>query len=152
MAMSPLATVEDLSTWMGVPVTDGDRAAAIIAAASTLVRNYTGRTWVDAEGEPEVGVTELQLDSVHTVVILVAERVWSNPRGVTQQVAGPFSESVAAWAAYGLALTDDEKTMLPTPSGSGIPGLSSVRVQAPASAAGVPRSTWSCDDEDDEGS
>lgn len=121
--LPPLASSDELETWMGVAVSNPDRAEAILAAASTLVRVETGRTWVDEDGATEDDVTTLQMEQVKTVVILVAERVWSNPRGITQQSTGPFSASVAEWAAYGLALTDSEKAMLPTTSGSTRPKL-----------------------------
>lgn len=114
--MAPLASVDDLSDWMGVDVSNLARAEAILSAASTLVRTRTGRAWVDADGELEDGVTALEMERVKTVVVMVAERVWSNPRGITQQATGPFSQSVAAWSAFGLALTDPEKEMLPTGS------------------------------------
>jgi hypothetical protein len=116
VALPLLADVDALSDWMGVAITNDARAEAILAAASTLVRAHTGRTWVEADGSTEEDVTDLELERVRTVVVLVAERVWSNPRGITQQATGPFSQSVAAWSTFGLALTDPEKDMLPTDS------------------------------------
>lgn len=139
MALPPLASVDDLSEWMGVDVSDEVRAEAILSAASTLVRSHTGQLWVDAAGEPDENATDLELDTVKTVVTLVAERVWSNPRGFVQQATGPFSGTVAEWSAYGLALTDSEKDMLGCGNDVGIPGLASIRVEAPRGAAGAPR-------------
>lgn len=148
MALPPIVSADDLATWMGVETIDNeDRAEAILSAASTLVRTFGGRAWVDADGEPEVDLTETQVDAVKTVVKLVAERVYQNPRGVTQQSTGPFSRSVASWAAFGLSLTDDEKVMLGGTGQDGIPGLSSVRVIAPAMASGTRHYPWWDDDE-----
>lgn len=151
MALPPLATVDELIAWLGTGVGDGQRAEAILAAASTLVRSYSGRAWVDADGEPDADLTETQTDAAHTVVLQVAARVWRNPDGVTQEAAGPFSRSVAAWAAFGLMLTDDEKAMLSTGTNA-IPGLASIRVVAPALARGsaVFDTAWWEDDDEDE--
>jgi hypothetical protein len=148
MALPPLISTDDLGTWMGVVVADEDRAEAIISAASTLVRTYAGRMWVDAAGEPEEDLTETQLDAVYTVVKLVAERVWNNPRGITQESTGPFSRSVAAWAAHGMVLTADEKAMLGGTGQDGIPGLSSIRVVAPVMATATRHFPFWDDDEE----
>lgn len=136
MPLPSLATVEEFDVWLSGSVIDEDRAEAILTAASTLVRSASGRAWVGADGEPEEGLTETQSDAAHTVVLTVAERVWLNPEGAVSQTAGPYSKSVAAWAAFGLELTDSEKAMLSTGSTTGIPGLTSIRVVAPALARG----------------
>lgn len=147
--LPPLATLDDLEVWSSSVIPNAARAEAILIAASTLVRSTTGRTWVDADEEWEEGVTDLQQDQVRTVVVMVADRVYANPAGVTQEAVGPFSRTVAAWAAYGMELTDTELEMLPGGS-SGIPGLTSIRVVAPAAARGSLYSTawWECDDEE----
>lgn len=151
MALPALASTDDLEEYSGLSV-DETRAEAILAAASTLVRSYTGRTWVGADSAWEDDVTELQQDLVQMVVVGVADRVYRNPTGVTQETSGPFSRSVAAWATSGMFLTDEEKELLPVASSSGVSGLSSIRVEAPRLAAGVPRyADWDYD-EGDEGS
>lgn len=114
MALPPLITPEDFETWASRPVSNRARAEAIIAAASTLVRTHSGRMWVDAAGEPEEDVTELQIESAKTVVLQVTDRVYFNPSGNTQNATGPFSASVAAWYSAGMYLTDDDKAQLPT--------------------------------------
>jgi hypothetical protein len=136
MTLPSLATVDEFAAWMGVTIDNEERAEAILTAASTLVRSTSGRAWVDADGEPEDGLTETQSDAAHTVVLSVAERVWRNPQGLTSETSGPFSKSVAAWAAFGLELTETEKQMISLGSTTGIPGLTSVRVVAPALARG----------------
>lgn len=122
--LPPLAEVDDLEVWMGVEISgeSTSRAVAILAAASTLVRSYTGKVWVDADGETSDATDNpVRFDAVQQVVVLVSERVWKNPNGNTQENTGPFSHTVEAWAALGLALRDEEKAML---GGSSlVPGL-----------------------------
>ncbi len=126
--LPPLAGVDDLGTWLGaeLPASSTPRAVAILSAASTLVRQHTGRAWVDGDG-PTSDATDdpVRFDAVQQVVVLVAERVWKNPNGNTQQTTGPFGATVADWAALGLALRDEEKEMLGGTSG-GIPGLGTI--------------------------
>jgi hypothetical protein len=142
-----LASVQDFQTWTGLDESEVDeaRALAILHAASTLVRTHTGRVWVDVDEDdaevPEEGVSATKLQAAREVVVMVADRVYHNPRGTTQEAAGPFSRSVAAWAALGLELTANEKAMIGGSSG-GIPGLGSLRVAAPIDAAGVSRRWW----------
>lgn len=147
MTLPAFVDAADLATWMGITIANEPRAEAILAAASTLVRTYTGRAWVDDGGDYDDDVTDNEKDTLQTAVKLVAERVYTNPRGITAKSSGPFSETVASWAAYGLALTDQEKSLLGAPNGSGIPGLTSVRLEAPRLAAGVPRAgAWDYDE------
>lgn len=123
-----LASPADLETWLGqqIEAPAAARAQAILHAASTLVRNHTGRPWIvdgDDGPTPEDGVSEVRLDAVRTVVITVAARVYTNPNGTVAQTTGPFSRTVAAWASLGLALSDDERSLL---SGGGFRGLGTV--------------------------
>lgn len=147
--LPPLASLEDLQEWSSSSITNEGRAEAILTAASTLVRSFSGRMWVDADDEWEDGVTDLEKDQVQTVVLAVADRVYNNPLGAQYQTVGPFARSVAAWATLGLALTDDEKNMLGG-GPQGISGLSSIRVLAPAAASASRLLSWS--DEEDDGS
>lgn len=150
MALPSLVELEDFETWASRPVSNGPRATAILSAASTLVRTRSGRMWVDAAGDPETDVTETQLDAARSVVMTVSERVYFNPNGNTQESTGPFQRSIAAWASLGLALSEDELQMIGT-TVTGIPGLSSVRVIAPAAARGTRYTTeWWEDDPDSE--
>lgn len=111
--MASVASVDDLNAWLSEAVSNEERAEAILAAASTLVRTKTGRAWVDANGVQLEDVDDEDFEAVRTVVVMVAARVWSNPRGYSQQTTGPFSYSVAEWSALGLSLTEDELSMLP---------------------------------------
>lgn len=154
MLLPPLASAEDLQEWSATSITNEARAEAILAAASTLVRSFTGRMWVvaaeDEEDPPvwEEGVTDLEKDQVLTVVLTVADRVYTNPQGAQYQTVGPFARSVAAWSTLGLALTPDEKDMLGG-GPSGISGLSSIRVLAPAAASGTRMWSWELEEEDE---
>jgi hypothetical protein len=139
MALPSLATIDDLEAWQGAKV-DSSRAGAVLAAASTLVRAKSGRVWVGEDGVEE-GVSELALDTVRTVCLTVADRVFRNPQGARQQVSGPFSQSLAEWATQGLRLTPEESALLASAAGR-VPGLGSVRVTAPAQARGTVASKW----------
>jgi hypothetical protein len=119
--VASIATLTDLEPWLEID--NEDRAEAILAAASTLVTAKTGQAWVDADGVQLEAVDDDDFAAVKTVVVQVALRVYQNPLGITQQATGPFSRSVAAWAALGLSLTDDEKAMLPTTIDGNRPGL-----------------------------
>ena len=119
--MASIATVADLQEW--ITVDNVTRAEAILAAASTLIRAKTGQDWVDAAGVQLTTVDDDDFEAVKTVVVQVALRVYQNPLGITQQSTGPFSRSVAAWSAFGLSLTPDERAMLPTTIDSARPGL-----------------------------
>lgn len=147
--LPPLAEVDDLETWMQIEISGSStpRAAAILAAASTLVRRFTGSSWVDAEGEIDEGDDPVMWDAVQQVVVLVAERVWKNPNGLTQEGTGPFSHTVEAWAALGCALRDEEKEML-TGSPSGVLGIGLLTVtrgdlETPSVRCGLSADGWS---------
>lgn len=111
--MASVASIDDLNAWLGDEVDNEERAEAILVAASALIRSRTGRAWVDADGVQLDDVTDDDFAAVRTVVVQVAARVWLNPQGITQETAGPFSQTIAAWAALGLSLTEDEASMLP---------------------------------------
>lgn len=119
--MASIATLTDLEPWLTID--NEERAEAILAAASTLVRSRTGQAWVDVDGVQLEVVEDDDFEAVKTVVVQVALRVYQNPQGITQQATGPFSRSVAAWAALGLSLTEDEMAMLPVSPGSIRPAL-----------------------------
>lgn len=139
MALPSLASLQEFQEWHGSAV-DASRATAILSAASTLIRSSTGRVWVDADG-PESGMSATAISAARTVCLIVAERVYTNPSGATQEQSGPYSRSVAAWAASGLTLRPEELAMLNQVS-PGVPGLHSVRVVAPAAAAASRWKEW----------
>lgn len=113
MALPPLASVEDLALELGLDLDLDDenvvaRAEAVLRKASTLVRSYKGQTWVDEAGDLEHDIP----DPVGEVVTSVAARVLRNPKGVVQEMTGPFERSFGSAAAEGLFLTKSEKAML----------------------------------------
>lgn len=102
MSLPLLATVQDLSDWLGEDDLVGDpRATAVLRRASALVRSEAGVEWTD--GAPE---------DVQGVVVAAAARVWSNPNAAIQRSAGSFSERLSERAADGLYLTDEERRIL----------------------------------------
>lgn len=107
--LPPLVTVAALAAWVGEDFIDNDnaRAAAVVAAASALVRAETGRTWVDDDNE----LTTVP-DEVSTVTVQVAGRVWRNPAGFVQDTTGPFTVRYPEIAGQGLYLTDAERSIL----------------------------------------
>lgn len=112
----PLAVVADLDALLDVDVTDTDRAEALLASASTLVRAHTGSAWVDANGDliwTDTTDANLQLvgDALTGVAVAAAARSYRNPSGETQKSVGDVSVSYGSNAA-GVYLTDDEKRTL----------------------------------------
>jgi hypothetical protein len=113
----PLAVVADLDALLEVDVTDTDRAEALLASASTLVRAATGSAWVDANGDllwEAATDANLKLvgDALTDVTVAAAARAYRNPSGETQKSVGDVSVSYGGSAASGVYLTDDEKRML----------------------------------------
>lgn len=114
MALPPLAAVDDLAAWVGT-IADEERAEAVLAAASTLVRSETRRAWLVDGGDlddddPAIDTDDLEV--ARTIVVQAAGRVWRNPGGLIQESTGPFSARFPDWVAEGLRLTDTEKEML----------------------------------------
>lgn len=136
MALPPLVEAEAFEQWLGEPLGDAAaqaRAAAVLRAASMLVRRETGRAWLASAGElddstPTIDVDDL--DVAQTVVKQVAERKWRNPGGVVHETTGPFSARYSEDAGKGLHLTDIEEELLApykTTKRSGIWALSTTR-------------------------
>lgn len=107
MALPSLATVDDLADWLGETIASDDpKATAILFAASTLVRSFTGMTGVDD------WVTTVP-DDAKVVTVMVSARLWANPKQASQEATtlGTYSHS-ASWRGDGLYLTQVEKSML----------------------------------------
>jgi hypothetical protein len=123
--MPAAPTVSDLATWLGQTIADDDaRALLVVTSANGLV--------LDASpGSPAWDATWPQV--AHTIAVGAAARGWTNPVGASEQRTGPFSATVG-----GVMLTDEEKETLSglgLPVSGGVPGLSSVRVVAPANTS-----------------
>lgn len=127
--MPAAPTVSDLATWLGQTIADDDaRALLVVTAANGLVADAApgSPSWGD-DSWPEVA---------RTIAIGAAARGWVNPTGAKrhQQGTGPFSDD-KNWDAAGVLLTEEEEGKLAglgLPDVGGVPGLSSVRVVAPA--------------------
>lgn len=113
MALPPLAAVSDLADWVGETITDDDkRAAAVVNAASALVRAYTGQDWLSPTDSSQLGEVP---DAVHTVTLSVAGRAWTRGGDIesTSETAGPFSETKRyVGDGSSLYLTKTDKLML----------------------------------------
>lgn len=109
MALPPLVDVTTFGEWLGLTLSGADetRAEAVLAAVSSLVRAETNLTWVD-----ESEVLETVPDSVHTVVLRVARRVFNNPDSVVQKANGDASVRYADAEAIGLYLNDEDRRLL----------------------------------------
>jgi hypothetical protein len=123
--LAPLAEVLDLSDWLGEPITeaaDVTRAESVLAAASVLVRNFTGKTWlVDELIDPALP------DDVLMVAVQVAARGYINPEGWRDEQVDDWSGRGRVVPEAGLFLTASEKTILGTyravtPRGIGVMG------------------------------
>lgn len=119
MALPPLATIEEFNALIVgdvKPGDDTDRANALLAAASSLVRFEAGNNWVD-----ETGALTGVPDVATTITLAAATRAWYNPAGVASQQLG------AASVRYGdVWLTKTESDRLGLMSGKR--GLSSVNL------------------------
>lgn len=108
MTLPSLATVGDLQDRLGESITDTAQADALLDYASALVRAYTGRTYVDDDGN----LVDPLPDGVVQVTVEMVFRAVTNPSGVTQDTAGPFTVSFGADAAQRIYLTKADKTIL----------------------------------------
>lgn len=113
MALPPLASVPELAAWVGETIAPDDgRAVAVVNAASSLVRAYTGQDWLDTTDPSKLGAVP---DAVHDVTLAVAGRAWQRPGDVesTSETAGPFGETKRYVGDGGsLYLTKTDKLML----------------------------------------
>lgn len=84
-ALTPLASVSELSDYIGEPIEarskDAKRAEWVLRTASALVRDVTGRTWLDADGE----VLEDAPEQVALVTLAAASRKYTNPESLEQE-------------------------------------------------------------------
>lgn len=114
MSRPALASIDDLTALTGAIATeDTPRASVLLAMASEIVRAYAGVTWLNDDGD-ELGDVPSQIPDV------VASMVWratSNPLGVVQETAGPFSRSFGADAAQRLYMTKQERAIVRVAAG-----------------------------------
>ncbi len=108
-ALPPLATIEALEARLGRgALVEPQRAQAVaaLADASGIVRDVTGRTWIDDLGEVVAPAI------VVTITLKAALREVRNPEGNVADTAGPFSRRLADDQAKGVYLLEDERTAL----------------------------------------
>lgn len=108
--LAPLATVQQLSDWLGEPITDEadkTRAGSVLTAASVLVRNFTEKTWlVNGAVDPALP------DDVLMVTIQVAARGYTNPEGWRDERIDDFAGQGRVVPEAGLFLTATERDIL----------------------------------------
>ena len=108
MTLEPLATVSDLSGWVGEPIPEGTadwtRAEWALRAASALVRSHTERTWAD----PDESVPE----QVVTVTLQAAARSYTNPEGWGNERLDDWGAGQRPVEEWGIYLTASEKAIL----------------------------------------
>jgi hypothetical protein len=102
MALSPLATIDDLAEWLGSTVASLDiaRAEAVLSAVSSLVRSEANRTW-ENEGAPE---------DIRVVTLQASARMYRNPEGFVQKSIGDVSVSYGGRSS--LILLPEERAII----------------------------------------
>ncbi len=112
-ARPPLATVENLSDWIGEPIeadsADFKRAEAVLRVASSLIRSpkVTNRTWLTDTGELVDNLPE----EVAQVCVQAAARRFTNPEGYEQERQDDFYGSKKV-EEDGVYLTESERLLL----------------------------------------
>src|SRR5690606_12055733 len=105
--------VSELSEWLGEPIT-GDsetkRAGWALRMASALVRNESGRTWLDEDGE----LIDPLPEPIVLVTLSAAGRHFINPDAgiVVSESVDDYSYREAERQEVGVYLTASEKAML----------------------------------------
>lgn len=131
---TPLATVDDLSEWLGEPIAEDEdqkRAEWVLRLASALVREEAGQAWDAADAEvPE---------KVRVVTLQAASRAWTNPESWGNEGVDDWRGGGRPISELGLYLTATEKRMLSEfaprkPSGIGV--LATTRQPAPRAGSG----------------
>lgn len=99
MLLPPLVSFEDFTSVVpgGVQDSDTERAVAVIGLASTEVRAFTQRGWVDDDGQLDLptGTDAWMADVLVKTTITAALRAFTNPEGVTSTSLGIYSEAIA---------------------------------------------------------
>jgi hypothetical protein len=107
--LRPLVDTPELGHWLAEDLAGSEeRAQLVVQAASTRVRAETGRTWIDEDTDELDDIP----DPVRIVTLMLAERLWRLPTGVSQESVGSYQVSYYMQAARGLVLTADERAML----------------------------------------
>ena len=138
----PLATIQDLSDWLGEPIAEdsaeGKRAAMCLRIASALVRKEAARTWLN-----ESGTLDSPPEDAVMVTVYCAARVFENPNAQTR---GGLDDHTESWKVdeAGAYLTASEKRMLAqfrTAAFGGIGIVTTTRSEYSAASKTVPTGT-----------
>lgn len=109
--LPPLASVSDLAAWVGEDISKTDpRAGAVLRAASALVRDAAGQTWLDESGD--LLDEELIPESAVMITVQAAARSWANPDGYASERLGDYSYQRSGDAESGVYLTATERSTL----------------------------------------
>lgn len=114
MTLPAFASIDELANRIPGGISDDDsaRAQAALDDASALIRVEAGKTWVtDDELDADIP------DIVVSVCCRAAQRSFTNPVGVVQDTAGPFSATYAN-ASSDVYLTKNEKDLVKQVAGT----------------------------------
>lgn len=104
MALPPLVSLDEFALRLGgISAADEDRAEAVLADASALIRAEAGADWVDEE-EELVDVPAV----IVAVCVAVAVRAFRNPEGVRSETIGGYAVTYAD-ASTAVYLTAGER-------------------------------------------
>lgn len=139
-----LASVSDLAEFIDETIATGSgdekRARWCLRLASSLVREETGRTWLDDTGHVADDVPEAAV----TVTVYCAARVYDNPQALTTSNIDDRDEGFKVQEA-GAYLTASERRMLSrigaSASGGGMWSVTTQRDAPPATTGLVPTGT-----------
>lgn len=136
MALPPLASVTNLSDWIGEPIAeeeDRKRAEGVLRLASALVRAFVGTRWYTDTGD----LTDVP-EGVADVTLAVAARGYTNPEGWTGERQDDWGGSGRKVEEAGLYLTASEKVILDEHRPAKVSGLGVVATtRMPARAPGA---------------
>lgn len=123
MTLPAFATIDDLGARLpaGIPAGGETRAQAALDDVSAFIRTFASKDWVTDDTPPVLADDTPPI--IGTVCLRAALRVFTNPQGVTQDTAGPYSTSFAN-ASTDVYLTAAEKAMVRRAA-----GLSTLGVQ-----------------------
>lgn len=110
MPLPALATVAELEVRVGRSFSPEEtaRAAEMLRDVSAVVRLEAGTDFMTTAEPPVLDVP----DTVRAVALIVARRAFMNPRGVTSNQIGGYSERTSEAESMGIFLHDTEKRML----------------------------------------
>jgi hypothetical protein len=134
--LPPLASLDRLGRKLGYTPVDAeaDRAADILDAASELIRDTAGKTWV----VEDTGALENVPRRVASICVEVAYRAFANPEALSQRSIGDSSKSYDRAKREGgeaVYLTKAEEEAIRKAAGSTGSSLTSVTLVSPYSGS-----------------